>query len=322
MLGPVEEKRLRATISTSRYIYLAFVTAILMYTLVAYSVTATSTHKTSGFDTLRRVFIGLSLAAVVGKFWAQIRQTDERSYAKCINMELSMKKYTTYFFISMAMAEIPALCGLIMVFVTMRMGEWWMFVGISGVLLATSMPRYEVLEKIVMARLARNPAEAEELAVEPPPEISKDVLDDAGDFDIPPLLIRIAAFLIDLTPMVVICHFVLSLPAFGMSMGLENSILAGLIAYTIYQAVLIYSLGRTIGCIVTGLKIIPSDGFRFGFGKLLARGLVMSLMIVLLFPAFLIIEGAIMIWGIRKGTNQYKRAGWDYVGRTLVIHPR
>jgi hypothetical protein len=322
VLGPVEEKKLRDTIKVHEHIFRAFVTAVVLYTVLAYFVTAGSTRENFGYDTLRWVLISLSLGAAAVKFWVQIWQADETSYEKCESLGESLGKYAMYFFVSLAMAEIPALCGLIMVFITMRMAEWWVFAGISAILFATSVPKYHVLENIVITRLVRNPDEAGTLTVDLPPEVDDSALDAAGDFELPSLQRRALAFIIDLTAAIAFCYFVFRLPIFEMEWDLGNFGAAVFFAYIVYQAIFIYLFKGTIGCVFTGLKIVPATATGFNFVNLFIRGFEMSVIIWSLFPVLLIVEIVFLVRGIRNGTNEYRRASWDHVGKTIVIRPK
>ena len=161
MLEPADQEKISATIKTHWSIYFSFVVAVIMYVIVTYLVTGSGTPEGSRPDTLRGVLIAASILAAVVKFWAHRKQADEASYTKCHTIDDIIKKYAFYFFISLGMAEIPALCGMIMVFITQQMGEWTIFIIISAILYAMSAPRSSVLEKVIAANRMRQRTDAE-----------------------------------------------------------------------------------------------------------------------------------------------------------------
>ena len=159
MLNSTEQEQARAVIKTHWSIYLAFTTAIIMYTVVVFLVTQGKTEGAFEPGRLRSLFLVVSVAAGLLKFWIQSRLlADEVSYRTCQSFEQIIAKYWRYNFLMLALCEVPALLGLVIAFMTMRLQEWWIFFGISAVLFATSAPAYGRLERILEAHAARRQA--------------------------------------------------------------------------------------------------------------------------------------------------------------------
>jgi len=161
MLEQADQEKISAMIKTYWFIYFSFVVGVAMYVMVTFMVTSSGTPQDSRPDTLGRALIVVSILAAFVKVWAHRKQVEEKSYAGCQNLDDIIKKYASYFFISLGMAEIPALCGMVMVFLTQRMGEWAIFIIISTVLFAMSAPRSGVLENVVAAWRMWQTTEAE-----------------------------------------------------------------------------------------------------------------------------------------------------------------
>ncbi len=159
MLDQADQEKIQTTIKTYWYIYFSFVMAFAMYIFITYVITAAGSGEKSTPTMLRSIFIVLSILAGAGKFWVGRMQADEQRYADCRDLDDIIKKYAQCFFISLALCEFPTLFGLIMVFLTMKMAEWGVFLVIGVALLALSTPSANVLESIAEAHYARNPAD-------------------------------------------------------------------------------------------------------------------------------------------------------------------
>lgn len=161
MLNPADQEKIRTVIKTHWSIFFAFTTAIIMYTLVLLAVTRGRTIEASPLTELRNAFVLVSLFAGAIKFWIQSRLLSEvTSYETCPNLDKIIEKYWRYNFIMLALCEFPALLGLIIVFMTMRMSEWWLFFVISAILFITSAPRAGRLEGIAEANAARHQSDS------------------------------------------------------------------------------------------------------------------------------------------------------------------
>lgn len=152
MLDQADQEKINAMIKTYWSIYFAFVVGVIMYVVVTFVITGSGEPRDAQPDRLGSALVAVSLLAVVVKFWAYRKQADEKSYAGCKSLDDIIKKYGSYFMISLATCEIPALCGIIMVVLTFRMEEWAIFIVISAFLFAMSAPRSSVLQTIVSAR--------------------------------------------------------------------------------------------------------------------------------------------------------------------------
>ncbi|MBI5115448.1 hypothetical protein HZA56_03160 [Candidatus Poribacteria bacterium] len=158
MLGSGEQEKIRNVIKVDWSIYLAFCSAIVMYTFVVFLVVGKSSSEPGEAGALKNLFIAISIGAGVAKFWVQNRLLyEEAAYMKCQSLDEIITKYRGYNFIILGVSEVPALLGLIITFMTRRLEEWWLFFGISAVLYATSAPRQSKLESIAEAHLIRSP---------------------------------------------------------------------------------------------------------------------------------------------------------------------
>jgi cytochrome bd-type quinol oxidase subunit 2 len=158
MLDPVEEEKVRIWAKAQISIFFSFFTALIMYTFVLFVITKDRTPEESrAAESLRNVFIAASILVAAIKLWVQTRfASEEKSYVTCRSVDEVIQKFTRYHFILLALSEIPALLGLIIVFLTMRMEEWWIFFGISAFLFATSFPSRSKLQRIAEAYAARH----------------------------------------------------------------------------------------------------------------------------------------------------------------------
>jgi len=156
MLDPVEQKKIDTVIRTHWFIFFSFVTAIVLYTVILLMVTEGTSIEPREMGLLRNILIAASLAAAAAKFLIQTRSfSDENAYVSRTNIDQIIQKYTSTFFVMLALAEVPALSGLVITFITMRMEEWWIFFGISLLLLVTSAPKRDRLERIAQAHASR-----------------------------------------------------------------------------------------------------------------------------------------------------------------------
>jgi F0F1-type ATP synthase membrane subunit c/vacuolar-type H+-ATPase subunit K len=156
MLNPEDKEKIQNVIRTHWFIWLAFATAVILYMVVVFIVVGGRESEPKQFGMLRQVFIILSVVLGAVKFWVQSRvMFQEASYAKCRSLDEIIGKYASRFFIILALCEAPAIFGLVIVFLTMRMEEWWLFFIISMVLYATSTPRADKLETIAEAHATR-----------------------------------------------------------------------------------------------------------------------------------------------------------------------
>ncbi|RJP64522.1 MAG: hypothetical protein C4532_19015 [Candidatus Abyssobacteria bacterium SURF_17] len=162
MLASAEEEKIRTVVKTHWFIFLSFATALIMYTFVVFAVTRGRTpNEDVQAGTLRHIFIIVSVIVGAIKFWVQIRLlSDETSYRKCQNVDEIIAKYWSYNFIMLAICEAPALLGLVIVFLTMRMEEWLVFFAISAVLFATSTPSPGKLESIAGSHAAHHQSDS------------------------------------------------------------------------------------------------------------------------------------------------------------------
>ena len=150
MLNPAEEEQVRTVIRTHWLIYFSFTTAVLMYTFVVFVITQGGEPQQMQVGMMRQIFLIVSVVAGIVKFWVQSRYlSDDASYRTCRNREEILAKYWRYNYIMLALAELPALLGLVITFVTMRLQEWWVFLAISALLLATSAPSAGRLRRII-----------------------------------------------------------------------------------------------------------------------------------------------------------------------------
>jgi F0F1-type ATP synthase membrane subunit c/vacuolar-type H+-ATPase subunit K len=156
MLNAADKDKVRQVVRVHWLIYFSFVTAVIMYGFVIALVTKDRTID-APFDIglLRRIFLLASVVIAAAKFWLQSRfLSDEFSYRKCRSLDEIIGMHQRYYFIILALCEAPALFGLVIAFLTMRLDEWWVFFGICAFLFATSVPRLERLERIAEAQAA------------------------------------------------------------------------------------------------------------------------------------------------------------------------
>jgi len=123
-----------------------------MYILVTYFVTGSSSKESDLPAILKGIFIGISAAAAGINFaiQTQILGNPER-YRQCRNIDDALKVYGRYFYISLALCQLPALMGLVQVFMSMRMSDWAPFIVFIIFMHATSIPRAGRLETIAQA---------------------------------------------------------------------------------------------------------------------------------------------------------------------------
>ncbi|RJP26416.1 MAG: hypothetical protein C4520_00615 [Candidatus Abyssobacteria bacterium SURF_5] len=157
MLDPADEAKLSTLAKTLWLSYFSFVAAMPAYAVVVFIVTRGNTPRPLPFPILP-LFLMISLIAAAAKFWVQSRFfANEESYRNSPGIDAIIERYTRYFYIMLALSEVPVLLGLIVAFLAMRMGEWWLFLGISILLFATSAPRPGMLRRIAEDHAARHP---------------------------------------------------------------------------------------------------------------------------------------------------------------------
>ncbi len=158
MINPADQEKIKTWAKQQISIYFSFFMALIMYTAVMFIVTRGRNIDTvSAVMTLRNVLIVVSILIAGAKFWVQTRfQAEVKSYETCQSIDEIIQKFTKYQFIQYALGETPALFGLIIAFVTMRLEQWWLFFGISVILFATSVPTGSRLERIVNANAMRH----------------------------------------------------------------------------------------------------------------------------------------------------------------------
>lgn len=136
-------------------------------------------------------------------------------------------------------------------------------------------------------------------------------------------LIRLGAVLLDaaivVVPAIVIAVLVPSLPingtassGFSMMMGLLG---LGFIAFAIYQLIMLYRHGQTLGKKILGIRIVRSDGSRAGLGRIvLLRYLVPGLIGLIPYVGFLFsLVDPLFIFGDEK------RCVHDLLADTIVV---
>ena len=152
MLDQATQDKLQQTSKINLKIYLAYVSSIVLYIFVTFFVTADSSRDSDLPAMLRAIFIGVSAAAVGVNFWIQTRVLgDAKRYQKCRSIDEVLKVYGRYFFISLGLCQLPALLGLILVFMSLRMVDWTPFIVIIVFMHVTSIPRASRLENAAQA---------------------------------------------------------------------------------------------------------------------------------------------------------------------------
>jgi hypothetical protein len=152
MLDQAAQEKLQQASKMHLKIYWAYVSSIVMYIIVTFLVPRDNSRDSDMLAMLRAIFIGLSAAAVGINFWIQTRVLgDTKYYRRCRSIDDALKVYSRYFFISLALCQLPALLGMILVFISARMMEWTPFVVIVVFMHATSIPRASRLENIAQA---------------------------------------------------------------------------------------------------------------------------------------------------------------------------
>ena len=156
MLNPEDKEKIQNLIRMHWFIFLSFASAILMYTLVVFLVTGNRSVEPHQIGAMKSLFIVISIVFAAAKFWIQSRLLyEETAYGKCGTLDEIIGKYVSRYFITLALCEAPALFGLVITFLTMRIEEWWLFFIISAVLFGTSAPRSDKLESIADAQSTR-----------------------------------------------------------------------------------------------------------------------------------------------------------------------
>lgn len=152
MLDQATRDKLQQTSRTQLMIYLAYVSSVVLYIFVTFMITADSSREFDMPGTLRAIFIGISIAAVGANFWIQTRILDNAEhYQNCRSIDEVLKVNGRYFFISLALCQMPAMLGMVLVFLSMRMTEWTPFIVIVVFMHVTSIPRAARLENAAQA---------------------------------------------------------------------------------------------------------------------------------------------------------------------------
>lgn len=157
MLNPEDKGKIQKLIKTHWSIWLAFASAVVLYTVVVFAIFGDRSSEPQDAGMLRQVFVVLSVVLGALKFWMQSRlMFQETTYSKCQILDEIMMKYARYYVIILAICEVPALLGLVLVFLTGQIQEWWLFFIISMALYATATPRGDKLENIAQAHAMRS----------------------------------------------------------------------------------------------------------------------------------------------------------------------
>jgi len=158
MLNPEDKEKLQNMIRSNWYIFSAYTGAVVLYTVVVFVVIGNGSSEPLQVGVLKPLFIIVSVVLGAIKFLIQGRLwLKENAYRKCRTLDEIMARYGRYYFIILALCQVVPLFGLIIVFMTKRMEDWWLFFGITVVLFATSAPRAGKVESIVQAHATRVP---------------------------------------------------------------------------------------------------------------------------------------------------------------------
>lgn len=172
MLNPEDKEKLQNMIKMNWHIFRMFTGAVILYTAVLFVVTRFGSSEPRQGDgvfdylltvlsqvdgrVLKSLFIVASVILgalkflIQGKLWLK-----EDAYRNCQTLDKIMGRYGQYFFIILALCQAVPLLGMVLVFMTGRMDDWWLFFGITVVLFGTSAPRAGKVESIVQAHATR-----------------------------------------------------------------------------------------------------------------------------------------------------------------------
>jgi uncharacterized RDD family membrane protein YckC len=333
MDNPMLELKGRNIIKTQWWIFSAFISGAIMTVLVMgipLASKAGTQEYPENYDTVRWVCIGLSIIAILAKFWFQkARLYKITIYEKCQTLDEILRRHGKNFAISLGFCYAIFLFGLILFVLTYHIREWAPFMFIAGVLFATSTPSMKKLCMIVDSHTAEQPQVEEESFVGEP--LEKVALKGVADLDrtlIPSLLIRSVAFIIDTVVVYSLASLLVSRLVAGRYILPEDIAISqgglAFVLFIVYQGFSIRLTGRTVGCLLTGLRVISADGSDLTMHRSLGRGV---LMLFLFFwpakiPIFLLLHIVEMIITVRWGKNEFKQAGWDAVARTVVVRAR
>lgn len=145
----------------------------------------------------------------------------------------------------------------------------------------------------------------------------------AGDFVKSSRGARLGAVLLDSVPIFLVAIVAaIAVPGFARGNGSNTGagiflaiVALAMVAYAIYQLVMLHRHGQTFGKKLVGIRIVRTDGSRAGLGRIFAlRYLVPGLvgMIPLLGPIFSLIDPLFIF-------NEEKRCLHDMIADTIVV---
>lgn len=143
---------------------------------------------------------------------------------------------------------------------------------------------------------------------------------DTNTQAIPSLLVRALAWLIDCSLIFMGVLWVNSVaPIFA---GVEDPkaaykglFILGWFLLIVYESFSIHLCGKTVGCLLLGLKVISVKDKKVSFMRAFGRGIGLATFTLALFPVFLLIH-LIHMW---RSKDPHKRALWDIGPKTVVI---
>jgi hypothetical protein len=152
MLDQATRDKLQQQSGIQLKIYLMYVFSVVLYIFVSSVVAGGSSRGSDMPGMLKAIFIGISAAAVGINFWIQTRILgNTRHYQNCRSIDEVLKKYGPYFFISLALCQLPAMLGMVLVFLSKSITDWAPFIVIVVFMHVTSIPRAARLENIAQA---------------------------------------------------------------------------------------------------------------------------------------------------------------------------
>lgn len=139
---------------------------------------------------------------------------------------------------------------------------------------------------------------------------------------------RILAYILDLTltlflTSVLMVPLGLAYSAFGLEKGegekLAKSIFIfwALLVFPLYYAFSSLIFTRTLGCWISGIRIVRMSGERVGFIYGFLRGFLIGTITVIWFPILIIVHTLLTLFDWRG--NRLKLSGWDAASRTMVV---
>jgi uncharacterized RDD family membrane protein YckC len=144
-----------------------------------------------------------------------------------------------------------------------------------------------------------------------------------SDMDIPSLSRRTAAYLVDVGFVFGVLLYV------SLGLRLFDSMESGVTA--IYVFVVMSSLlmcgyhgfcvslyGKTLGCLMFGLRVVSEDGSKLSFGRASTRGVGLMLPF-LLFPIFFLLHIRTLAATVANKQDRFRRSLWDLGSKAVVI---